>query len=132
MSKLILGIKTDQPSAYVCLLLNGTCIAEKSWQAHRQLSDTLLLTIESLLSSQSKSWSDLEGIIAFKGPGSFTGLRIGATVANTLAHAIKIPVAGTNGDSWLSDGQVQLNANPSNRLIDIEYGGEAHITSPRK
>jgi tRNA threonylcarbamoyladenosine biosynthesis protein TsaB len=38
---------------------------------------------------------DIEGVVCFKGPGSFTGLRIGLTVGNALAYAQNIPVVAS-------------------------------------
>lgn len=40
------------------------------------------------------NWKDLEGIEVETGPGSFTGLRVGVSVANTLGFALGIPVNG--------------------------------------
>ena len=44
--------------------------------------------------SGSVRWKDLEGIDVEKGPGSFTGLRVGVSVANALGFALGIPVNG--------------------------------------
>ena len=38
--------------------------------------------------------SKLTGIEVFKGPGSFTGLRVGVAIANALGAAMDIPVNG--------------------------------------
>jgi tRNA threonylcarbamoyladenosine biosynthesis protein TsaB len=42
----------------------------------------------------------ISGIGVMKGPGSFTGLRIGLTVVNTLADSLNIPIVGAMGDNW--------------------------------
>ncbi|MDD5147084.1 MAG: hypothetical protein PHV63_00840 [Candidatus Daviesbacteria bacterium] len=39
-------------------------------------------------------WKDLDGIEVETGPGSFTGLRVGVSVANALGFALEIPVNG--------------------------------------
>lgn len=132
MNGLILGIKTDQPETYICLASDDRIVAEETWQADRQLSDTLLAKIEALLQRQNSVWSELAGVVLYKGPGSFTGLRIGATVANTLAHSEDIPVASANGDDWFRSGSKQLQQAPDNRLARLTYGGEANITQSRK
>lgn len=57
-------------------------------------SQVLLPLIEKLLKSQKLDYKDLKGIEVEVGPGSFTGLRVGVSVANALAYALGIPVNG--------------------------------------
>ena len=79
---LILTIRTDKPEAEIGLFEDNKQLAYEMWQAHRELSDTIHKKIEKLLKSQKKDWQNIDGIVCFKGPGSFTGLRIGLTVGN--------------------------------------------------
>lgn len=72
---------------------------------------------EQLLANQA-DWSDISEITFFSGPGSFTGLRIGAAVVNTLAHELKIPLYDHHG--------VQHD------LILPDYGRPANISAPKK
>lgn len=127
-----LAIRTEQKEASVFLIEKGEVVADKTWEAHRTLSDTLLKTIEEILNSKNKAWSDLEGIIIYKGPGSFTGLRIGTTVANTLAQALNIPIVGATSDDWIVAGTARLKGNENEKIVAPDYGGEANITKPRK
>ena len=57
-------------------------------------SKDILNKIEHLLKSQKKSLHDVEAIAVNQGPGSFTGVRVGIAVANTLAWSLNIPVLG--------------------------------------
>ncbi len=50
--------------------------------------------VSTQIHSRSGRWEDLEGIEVEKGPGSFTGLRVGVSVANALGFALGIPVNG--------------------------------------
>jgi tRNA threonylcarbamoyladenosine biosynthesis protein TsaB len=52
----------------------------------------LLEFIDKKLTENNKSTKDIKKITINKGPGSFTGLRVGATVASTLGWALGIPV----------------------------------------
>ncbi len=57
-------------------------------------SQQLLLLIEEILLKQKKTLKEISEIEVKTGPGSFTGLRVGLAVANTLGWALKIPVNG--------------------------------------
>lgn len=57
-------------------------------------SQNVLALVDKLLKEKKKKLSDLKEIRVDEGPGSFTGLRIGISVANALGFALKIPVNG--------------------------------------
>ena len=57
-------------------------------------AQNVLLLIEKILKQHKLKPSDLTAIKVNTGPGSFTGLRVGVAVANTLAWSLKIPVNG--------------------------------------
>lgn len=129
---MILAIRTDKPEAELYLIDNDQEIGREIWQAHRELSDTLLDKIEQILDRSEVTKRDLRGIVVFQGPGSFTGLRIGITIANTLAHGLQLPIVGTQGDNWHTQGLQKLVHQASPTVILPVYGGEAHITQPKK
>lgn len=129
---IILTIRTDKPEAEVGLYNDSTKLGYETWEAHRQLADTLHQKIEDLLKSQKKDWPDIEGIVAYHGPGSFTGLRIGLTVANTLSYALKVPAVGQTGDNWITQGIDRLVSGESDQLVMPEYGAPVHITPQKK
>lgn len=93
---------------------------EKSyeWESDRNLAKEIFTFIHEKLQEQGKDWRDLTEIHYFSGPGSFTGLRIGAVVVNTLADQLNIPLFDQNG--------VQKP------LIMPEYGRPANISKPKK
>jgi hypothetical protein len=53
-------------------------------------------------------------------------------VANTLAEGLGIPIVGSSGDHWRGDCLERLKRGENDTIILPEYGGEAHITAPRK
>lgn len=57
-------------------------------------SSDLLPKIQETLEKNKIRLTDLTGILVSRGPGSFTGIRIGVTTANTLAWSLNIPVLG--------------------------------------
>jgi len=129
----ILAIRTDSPLAILCLLdADGKVLQQEQWQADRQLAKELLGKLEALLQTQQTSWNDVRGLIVYRGPGSFTGLRIGITVMNTIAYAQSIPIVGVMGENWREEGVQRLAAGENDKVVLPEYGAEARITKPRK
>lgn len=128
----ILGIRTDKPEAELCLYVDMVCVNTEVWQAHRQLAETIHQKIQELLKRNSKSLEDVQGIACFQGPGSFTGLRIGLTVANTLAYAIGVPIVAAQGEHWAEHAVERLEAGENDQLALPFYGADAHITPQKK
>lgn len=129
---MILTIRTDKPESEIGLFSGQEKVAYETWQAHRQLAETIHAKIKDLLEKQGKSLQDITGIVVYKGPGSFTGLRIGMSVANALAFSLDVPIVAANGESWFQDGIESLNTKPSKRPVAPEYGSPAAVTKPRK
>jgi tRNA threonylcarbamoyladenosine biosynthesis protein TsaB len=129
---IILTLRTDKPEAEIGLFDGKTKLAYETWQAHRELAETIHKKIASLLGAAGKNLQDLEGIVAYEGPGSFTGLRIGLTVANTLAYAQNIPVVASGTADWTQLGIARLLSGENDKISLPEYGAEAHITQQKK
>lgn len=129
---IILTLRTDKPQAELALYDDHTQVAGHSWEAHRQLGETLHVEIKQILDGQAKDWSDIQGIVCYQGPGSFTGLRIGLSVANALAASLPAVIVGTAGDDWIADGLKLVLAGKNNKVVLPEYGAPVHITQPKK
>jgi len=129
---LIITIRTDKPDAEIGLYEGNKQLAYEVWTAHRQLAETIHTKIKTLLESKAKTINDIEGIVAFVGPGSFTGLRIGLTVANTLAYALNIPIVGSRDPNWLETG-IETLGNKQGSIVALpEYGAAPNITVPKR
>jgi tRNA threonylcarbamoyladenosine biosynthesis protein TsaB len=128
----ILIIRTDNPEAEIGIYRNNDSLTHYSWHAHRELAETIHVVLKQQLDQVKVTLNDLNGIIFFKGPGSFTGLRIGASVANTLADSLHIPIVGTTGSTWISEGIKRLRGGDNMTYVMPAYGSEPHITPPRK
>ncbi len=98
------------------------------WQAGRTLARGLLKFLE----EKTGDLHDISGIGVMKGPGSFTGLRIGLTVANALADSLSVPIVGATGEDWRKIVLKKLRAGENEKIVMPEYGAAAHITAPRK
>ena len=129
---LVLTIKTDKPQAEIRLFDKGQEIAASVWEADRALSMTIHKKIEETLKNKSKTLSDLDGLICFSGPGSFTGLRIGLSVGNALGYSLHLPVVAENSDEWIVKGLKRLEANENDTIAVPEYGASPYTTPPKK
>lgn len=128
---IILTIRADKAEAEIGLYSDDKQMAYERWQAHRQLAETIHIKINELLRAQGLDWHNIEALVAFKGPGSFTGLRIGLTVVNSLADGLTIPIVGCSGDDWQDDGIKRLMNGQNDKLVLPDYGAEPHITAQR-
>jgi tRNA A37 threonylcarbamoyladenosine modification protein TsaB len=150
---IILTVRTDKPEAEIGLYDNEEQLVYVTWHAHRELAETIHKKIAELLisvkisdldlsseaakisSSRERcklSLNDIDGIVCFKGPGSFTGLRIGLTVGNALAYAQNIPIVARGNSEWLEKGIKDLLAGKNDKIAIPEYGAEAKTTKQRK
>ena len=91
---------------------------EYRYNFDRDLAEKLLAFIRDKLAEHHQSWHDLTEITFMSGPGSFTGLRIGASIVNTLAHELQIPLYDHHGQQ--------------HPIIIPDYGRPANISQPRK
>lgn len=127
---MILTIRTDKPEAEIGIFgINGEKFAYDKWQAHRELGSTLNERIEVFLQAADVDWSEITKIVFYEGPGSFTGLRIGASVANALAYSYSVPIVGSGGDDWINKG---ISIKSEVKYVTPEYGGEVYITKQKK
>ena len=128
----ILAIRTDKPQAELYLYDAKKELGQLKWQAHRELSGTIHKQIDKILNKSSISLGDVKGIVCFKGPGSFTGLRIGLSVANALAYVTNIPIVARKGDDWLEQGIKNLQAGKNDKIAVPYYDRLAATTQPKK
>ncbi|MDD3480963.1 MAG: tRNA (adenosine(37)-N6)-threonylcarbamoyltransferase complex dimerization subunit type 1 TsaB [Patescibacteria group bacterium] len=122
---LILYLDTSEKEAIVAIYEGKDLVIEQKWMAHRELSTTLSIKYEEILKKAKISGEELSGIVAFLGPGSFTGLRIGISFANGLAYALEKPIYGTK-----EKGKIEYR-NPKKILVP-EYGAPPKITKAKK
>ena len=125
-----LAIRSDKPEAELYVLSgDGHILKQKIWDAGRTLARDLPGEIDELMNNK---YDQLKGVVVYKGPGSFTGLRIGITVANAIAYGKSIAIVGVAGDDWLVNGVSRLNGGTNDEIALPEYGAAPHITPPRK
>lgn len=89
-----LSIDTASGMASVALSREGVLVAEVTWLCRRNHTVELLPTIDRLLAHMNVAKADITAVFVCIGPGMYTGLRVGVTIAKGLAHALNIPLVG--------------------------------------
>ena len=89
---MLLAIDTATRFASIALYGHSGLLAEQSWRSDNNHSVEVLPAIDGLMAAQRASPADLTAIAVAKGPGSFTGLRIGMSIAKGMCLALEIPI----------------------------------------
>ncbi|PTU27301.1 tRNA (adenosine(37)-N6)-threonylcarbamoyltransferase complex dimerization subunit type 1 TsaB [Bacillus subtilis] len=92
----ILAIDTSNYTLGIALLRGDTVIAEYITYLKKNHSVRAMPAVHTLLSDCDMAPQDLSKIVVAKGPGSYTGVRIGVTLAKTLAWSLDIPIAAVS------------------------------------
>lgn len=102
-----LYLDTSSSFLYTAILKDDFVYAEIKEKLDNNLSKYTLPRIEEMLKVKNISIDDINLIIAVNGPGSFTGIRIGLTIAKTLAFSKNIPIitiSSLEAMAYSSDG----------------------------
>jgi tRNA threonylcarbamoyladenosine biosynthesis protein TsaB len=90
----MLAIDTSNQVMGIALMQNNTIIAELTTNIKKDHSSRLMPAIVDIMEKVNMAPAQLDKIIVAKGPGSYTGTRIGITTAKTMAWALNIPIIG--------------------------------------
>ena len=106
---MILAIDTATETASVALARpDGEIVAELTWRAGRNHTMHLHPTLRHLMMLAAIEPKDLTGIVATRGPGSFTGIRIGLATAKGLAQGLDVPIVGVPTLAVAAFGAIHL------------------------
>lgn len=100
----LLAIDTSTGMLTVALSEDGRLTAERRSHAQRNHSIRLLPEIDDMLKEAGVPPAALDAIAVGTGPGSYTGVRIGVTVAKTFAWSLGVPVVGVSSLEALALG----------------------------
>jgi tRNA threonylcarbamoyladenosine biosynthesis protein TsaB len=101
---LILNIETSTETCSVALAKNGKIIAVAESKDQRSHASILTVLIEELLHGNHLSGKDLDAVAVSKGPGSYTGLRIGVSVAKGICYGAGKPLIAINTLQSMMEG----------------------------
>jgi tRNA threonylcarbamoyladenosine biosynthesis protein TsaB len=91
----IIQLETTTKQCSVALSYKGNCISKKVLLVeHFSHDEKLHVFIREVLQEASVGFSELDAVSISKGPGSYTGLRIGVAAAKGLCFALDLPLIG--------------------------------------
>jgi len=100
----ILAIDTSNNPLGVALIEEDKVLGEYITNLKKNHSIRIMPAIQTLMKDCERIPADLTKIVVAKGPGSYTGVRIGVTIAKTLAWSLKVPLVGVSSLEILAAG----------------------------
>lgn len=113
----ILGVDTSSDICSICLLENNITLKELNLNNGRTHSENLVPLLKELMDTCNITFKDIDLIAVNKGPGSFTGIRIGISTVKAIAEVHNIKVVGVTSLKSLTFNEASLTS-PTISLID--------------
>ena len=114
----------------VGLAKDGRVIDKISYEAWQRQSEMMVTEVDNILKRNNVDKSELDGVVVGIGPGSYTGVRIGVTIAKTIAYALHIKLYAKSSLSLLKHREIPticvFNAR-SGRSYFAVYEGKKQI-----
>lgn len=118
-----LALDTATANMTIAIMKGLDVVAMDDSTVERNHSVRLIPEMETLLAAAGIRMRDIRAIAVGRGPGSYTGVRIGVTVAKTLAWSLKLPLVGVSSIGALAFGEAR-------KMISAELaGGSGSIAS---
>lgn len=118
-----LGLDTSNKFVIISLMDNNKVIYHNKLDVYRNASEITNYQIDLAFKQVDWTPSDLDGVIVTRGPGSFTGIRIGISIAKVICTTLNIPLYSINSMNYyagLNDLAVVLDAR-SNKAYYGKY-----------
>ncbi|WP_230688104.1 tRNA (adenosine(37)-N6)-threonylcarbamoyltransferase complex dimerization subunit type 1 TsaB [Hymenobacter jeongseonensis] len=115
---IILALETSSPVCSVALhrIADASLVGQSELRLDKSHSTHLTILIEQLLENTGHSLADLAAVAVSDGPGSYTGLRIGAAAAKGLCFALDIPLVAVSTLKALAAQVAEVTAWPETQL----------------
>lgn len=126
---LILCLETATTSCSVALSKNGAVLAIREVNEGYTHSENLTVFAEEVMKEAGASFDDLDAIAVSKGPGSYTGLRIGVSAAKGFCFALDKPLIAINTLRAMATGIAGLR-DLSPALSGGEFHAEQYLLCP--
>ena len=116
-----LGLDTSNKFVIITLIKDNEVVFFEKLNVYRNASEITNSEIDKAFKQVNWQPSDLDGVVVTKGPGSFTGVRIGMSIAKVICSTLDIPLYSLNSMNYyagLNDVAVVLDA----RSKKLYYG----------
>lgn len=114
----------------VGLAKDGKVVDKISYEAWQRQSEMMVTEVDNILKRNNVDKSELDGVVVGIGPGSYTGVRIGVTIAKTIGYALHIKLYAKSSLSLLKHREIPticvFNAR-SGRSYFAVYEGKKQI-----
>lgn len=115
---LILGIDTATSGCGAAMVRDGVCLAERGERMARGQSEALMPMIRDVLAEAGVAARDLDAVCVTRGPGAFTGLRIGLSAAKAFAMTLGKPCIGVGTfDAIATDAAARLDGREAAAIL---------------
>jgi tRNA threonylcarbamoyladenosine biosynthesis protein TsaB len=115
MSRLLL-IETATEVCSVALSVDGMVVAEQTDEQCSSHAAVLTLQIEAVVQAAGTTLRDLDAVAVSSGPGSYTSLRVGASVAKGLCYALDLPLLAVDTLEALAHAAAAADSGESDAL----------------
>ncbi len=115
----VLAIDTSQKVCSVAIVEDGKTLKEMHSLTEKEHSQTLMPMIKELLESLKITLDDINLLACCKGPGSFTGIRVGIATANAFSDAKNIPIVGINSLEALAYSSIMQKGNQNAKIMTM-------------
>lgn len=106
---MLLALDTATQVMSLALHDGRSLLAEITWQAGNRHTTQLAPAVEQILTNSAVAVTDLTGLAVAVGPGSYTGLRIGVSLAKGMAQTRNLPLVGMSTLDILAGGQPHVS-----------------------
>jgi tRNA threonylcarbamoyladenosine biosynthesis protein TsaB len=137
---LLLALETSSLAGSVALVEDGVCRAAAEFDDGGRQGRAVLVQSKKLIAGIGCEPSALDGIAVGRGPGSYTGIRVGVTAAKTLSLALRCPLVAESSlrvmacnpllDPTPTEGQVGFIATILDGRQEYLYGGLFRVGPP--
>lgn len=114
---MILHLETATPTCSAALSENGALLALKEKTGSNIHANVITVFIETLMREAGRQLAELDAVCVSKGPGSYTGLRIGVSTAKGLCYALDKPLIAAGTLESMVNGVLQDISPPGDTLL---------------